>query len=238
MANPKITSLLAEWSNFTNEREAERYRLQNPPGLAEKRAELAELNQEIARLKAKQHVLKAKIALSNQDEPYNKALFDVKWSRKKQTLKDALESAFMVEIAGGKSIPSIMHDYNMRNPVWLYQIKDKVTHHQMSETTKLQRVDWQWSNFTGTHRYALAKGESGEWAYVQMRGTLGTDVEGEKAIWEIATGELLTGSQDVFNSDSANGREKRKNTLASVLDGTYTGAYKESPNPYYGEAAQ
>jgi hypothetical protein len=105
----------------------------------------------------------------------------------------------------------------------------------LSEATKVQLVDWEWSDFTGTHRYALAKGEKGEWTYVKMRGTLGTDLEGEECVWEIATGDLLAGSQDVFNSDSPSGRTKRQVTLAAVLDETYTGPYKESPNPYYSE---
>lgn len=234
-ADPKIVSLLADWSNFVNEREAERYRLQNPPELADKRAELAELNQELARLRAKQHLLKAQIAIASQSDPYSKPLFDSVWAEKKKKLKETVEQALMAEISGGTSIPTIMHNYNMRNPVWLYQIRDKLNHHQRAETTKLQTVTWEWSDFTGTHRYALAKGDTGEWAYVKMKGTLGTELEGEKAVWEIATGELLTGSQDVFNSDSASGRTKRAATLASVLDETYTGAYRESPNPYYGE---
>jgi hypothetical protein len=207
----------------------------NPPGIANKRAELAELNQEIANLRAKQHLLKAQIAIASQEEPYNKPLFDVQWSEKKRALKATVENALMAEISSGKSIPTIMQEYNMRNPVWLYQLKDKLSHHQQSEASKLSSVTWEWSDFTGTHRYALAKGESGEWEYVKMSGALGTDLEGASCVWEIATGELLSGSQDVFNSDSASGRKKRQVTLAAVLDETYTGAIKESPNPYYSE---
>lgn len=235
MTNPTITDLLSEWSNFTNTREAERYRLQNPTILVEKRAELAELNQELARLRSKQHLLKAQLAIASQEEPYSKALFDVQWAEKKKTLKETVEAALMAEISGGKSIPTIMQEFNMRNPVWLYQIKDKLNAHQQAEATKLEKVTWEWSDFTGCHRYALAKGASGEWEYAKMMGALDTDLEGASCVWEIATGELLTGSQDVFNSDSASGRKKRQVTLASVLDETYSGPIKQSPNPYYSE---
>lgn len=235
MTHPTITDLLSEWSNFTNTREAERYRLQNPTILVEKRAELAELNQELARLRSKQHLLKAQLAIASQEEPYSKALFDVQWAEKKKTLKETVEAALMAEISGGKSIPTIMSEYNLQNPVWLYKIREKLSIHQQAEATKLEKVTWEWSDFTGCHRYALAKGESGEWEYAKMMGALDTDLEGESCVWEIATGELLTGSQDVFNSDSASGRKKRQVTLASVLDETYSGPIKQSPNPYYSE---
>lgn len=238
LSDQKIVTLLSEWSNFTAEREAERHRLQNPPGIAEKKAELAEINQEIARLRAKQHLLKAQITMASHEEPYNKALFDSEWSEKKKELKSTLETLLMAEISGGKSIPTIMSEYSLRNPVWLYNIKDKQSVHQRAEASKLGGLTWEWSDFTGSHRYALARGESGEFAYVKMMGTIDTELEGESCVWEIATGELLSGSQEVFNSDSTSGRQKRATTLAAVLNETYSGPMKEAANPYYGEATQ
>lgn len=228
-----IVDMLAEWSNFTAEREAERHRLMNPPGIADKKAELAAVNQEIARLRAQQHLLKAQITMASHGETYNRAVFDMQWAEKKQALKDELEKAFLVELSGGKSIPKIMAEYNFRNPVWLYQIREQLTHHQHTEAAKLKDATWEWSDFSGTHRYALAKGEDGTWAYVKMMGALDTDLEGQECVWEIATGELLSGSQDVFNSDSQSGRTKRQALLASILDETYTGAIRQSPNPYF-----
>lgn len=235
MLDHKLISLLEQWGTFTADREAERYRLQNPPGVGEMKTELAEVRNEMAKLRAREHLLKAKIAMAGQDEPYNRSVFDVEWSARKKILKEAVESAIMELMSGGMSVPTIMNEYSLRNPVWLYQIKDKLTQHQQTEAVKLQKVLWRWSDFTGTHRYALAKDEMGKWAYVQMKGTLDTELDGDECVWEIATGEFLTGSQDVFNSDSPSGRQKRYTTLAAVLDGTYTGAYRESPNPYYRE---
>ena len=205
----------------------------NPPGVSGKKAELAEVNQELARLKAKAHLLKAQITMQTMDEPYNRATFDVEWGDKKKALKESIEQHFMVLMSEGKSIPTIMNEYSFRNPVWLYQIKEKLTHHQTTEASKVQGALWYWSHFTGTHRYALAKGEEGKWAYVKLMGTLDTDLEGEEAIFEFETGEFLTGNQEVFTSDSQAGRMRRKDTLAAVLAGTYDGHYKESPNPYY-----
>lgn len=233
MADQHIVSLLAEWSNFTAEREAERHRLMNPPGISDKRAELAEINQELARLRAKQHLLKAQITMASHEEPYNKALFDSQWSEKKKELKSSLDDALMAEISGGKSIPTIMREYDLKNPVLLYQLKERLNHHQHSEASKLGGLTWEWSDFTGSHRYALARGESGEFAYVKMMGTLDTELEGESCIWEIATGELLSGSQEVFNSDSTSGRQKRATTLAAVLNETYSGPMRQSTNPYF-----
>ena len=233
MANQKLASLLAQWSTFTADREAERYRLQNPPGVAEQKAELVVLNQELAKLKARIYYLKAQIAMTTTEEPYFKATFDATWAAKKLELKDAVETALMAEMSGGKSIPAIMNDYNIYNPVWLYKVKDRLAAHQQNEADKLNDVEWKWCDFSGTLRYALAKDEAGDWSYVKMRGTVDTDLEGLECVWEIATGELLSGSQDVFNSDSPSGRQKRKDLLVAVLDETYTGPMKETPNPYY-----
>lgn len=237
--NHKITELLTEWSGFTAEREAERHRLQNPPGVSDLKAQLVELNQKIADLRSQHHLLKAKITMASQVEPYNKATFDVQWAEKKKNLKELLEQHLMAEISGGKSIPTIMNEYELRNPVWLYQIKDRLMHHQKTEGAKVAKALWYWSHFTGTHRYALAKGDTGKWQYAKMQGALDTELEGEEAVWDFNTGEFLAGSPDVYNSDTPSGRSKRQHLLATVLDGKYDGPYKESPNPYYsnGEAA-
>lgn len=233
MVDQKLHTLLNEWSGFTAEREAERHRLMNPPGVSEKKTELAEVNQELARLKAKAHLLKAQIAMAGIEDPYNRTTFDVLWADKKKALKETIEQHFMALMKEGKSIPTIMNDYNFRNPVWLYQIKEKLTHHQQVDSVKVENALWYWSHFTGTHRYALAKGEDGAWKYVKMMGTADTDLEGEEAVFDFNTGEFVSGNQEVFSSDSMNGRTKRKDTLAAVLAGTYTGHYKESENPYY-----
>ena len=233
MANQKLATLLAQWSTFTADREAERYRLQNPPGVAEQKAELVVLNQELAKLKARIYYLKAQIAMTTTEEPYFKATFDATWAAKKLELKDALETALMAEMSSGKSIPAIMNDYNIYNPVWLYKVKDRLAAHQQNEADKLNDVQWCWSNFTGTHKYALGKGETDQWEYVKMMGTIDTDLEGQYAVWDYKSGELLAGSLEVFNSDSESGRQKRKDTLDSVLSETYSGAWKESVNPYY-----
>lgn len=236
--NHKIMELLGEWSGFTAEREAERHRLQNPPGVSDLKAQMVELNRQMAELKSQQHVLKAKITMASQVEPYNKATFDVEWAEKKKNLKELLEQHLMAEISGGKSIPTIMNEYELRNPVWLYQIKERLTQHQKTAASKVANAIWYWSHYTGTHRYALAKGDTGKWAFVKMFGSFDTELEGEEAIWDYNTGEFLVGSPDVFNSDTPSGRTKRSRTLASVLEGSYTGAYRESPNPYQqGDAA-
>jgi hypothetical protein len=119
--------------------------------------------------------------------------------------------------------------------VWLYKIKDKLKHQQEKDTAKLSSLQWAYSDFTGTHRYALARGEDGQWAYCKMKGALGSDYEGEEAVWDIETGDFISGSYEVYESSNANERVKRKDMLAAVLAGTYDGAWKASSNPYFGD---
>jgi hypothetical protein len=231
--NHRITELLNEWSGFTAEREAERHRLMNPPGVSDLKGELIELNRQMAELKSQQHLLKAKITMASQADPYNKATFDVEWAEKKKNLKETLEQHLMAELSSGKSVPTIMNEYELRNPVWLYQVKERLHNHQKTAAAKIVNAIWYWSHFTGTHKYALAKGDTGKWAFVKMQGALDTDLEDKEAIWDFNTGEFLDGSLEVFNSDTPSGRKKRQHTLASVLEGSYDGPYRESPNPYY-----
>ena len=231
--DPKVTALLEQWSSFVATREAERHRLTNPPGLEEKRAELVEAQQELARLKGKVQLLKAELTVSAAGENYSKPLFDSEWAAKKVELKDQCEVALMGEISSGKSIPTIMHEYNLSNPAWLYRIRDRMNHHTLKEAAKVRNAEWFWSDFTGVHRYSLALGDNGTWKYVKMMGAIGSDYEGDEAVWDAETGEFITGSRDVYDSDTAQGREKRKNMLIQVLEGTYKGVVKEAPNPYY-----
>ena len=233
--DPKVTALLEQWSSFVATREAERHRLTNPPGLEEKRAELVEAQQELARLKGKVQLLKAELTVSAAGENYSKPLFDSEWAAKKVELKDQCEVALMGEISSGKSIPTIMHEYNLSNPAWLYRIRDRMNHHTLKEAAKVRNAEWFWSDFTGTHRFALALGDEGTWKYVKMMGALESDLEGEYAVWDAENGDYIAGSKEVFESDTPQGKMKRKNLLAAVLDGSYNGVIKESPNPYFGD---
>lgn len=235
MTNQHTVELLEKWNTFTADRETERHRLQNPPGVEDKKAELETLTQEMAALKNRMQLLKAEITMAKGSEPYNRGLFDVQWAKKKAELKEEIEKGFMEEIRSGKSIPSILHEYNMTNPVWLYKVRDKLRYQQEKEAAKLSTLNWAYSDFTGTHRYALARGEDGAWEFAKMRGALGSDLEGEEAIWDISTGEFISGSYEVFEGTNPVERAKRVTMLAEVLAGTYDGAWKSSSNPYFGE---
>lgn len=235
MSTQHVAELLAEWNLFTANRESERHRLMNPPGVEDKKAELDALTQEMAALKGRMALLRAEITVAKGAEPYNKALFDVQWAKKKSELKRALEDAFADEFRAGKSVPQILFENNMNNPVWLYKIKEKLKHQQEKEAEALTSLNWAYSDFTGTHRYALARGEDGAWQYGKMKGALGSDYEGEEAIWDISTGDFISGNYEVFEATNANERKKRTDMLAEVLAGTYDGAWKTSENPYFGK---
>jgi hypothetical protein len=235
LPNQNTVELLEQWNNFTSDRETERHRLMNPPGVEDKKAELDQLTQQMAELKGRIGLLKAEITVAKGSNPYNRALFDVQWSKKRAELKEAVEKGFSEELKAGKSVPAILVEYNMNNPVWLYKIKDKLKHQQEKDTAKLSSLQWAYSDFTGTQRFALARNEDGAWQYGKMKGALGSDLEGEEAVWDISTGDFISGSYEVFEATNANEREKRIGMLQEVLAGVYTGAYKASPNPYFGD---
>lgn len=225
--------LLDAWENFTPTREAERHRLQNPVGSEEIRKELQKAEQALSQAKANVQMLKAKLTLLS-TEPYNRALFDMEWTAKKKQLREDLEKALGEELEQ-KSIPTIMKEYGITNTTLLYRVRDQLSYQRAQAAKEMQELDWQWSDFTGTHRYALARAEGDDWTHVRMAGTKDTDLEGEYAVFRTDTGEFVTGNREVFYSDSDNGRHKRWTQLAAVLAGTYDGPWKESENPYYGE---
>lgn len=235
MTNQRTLELLGEWNMFTANRETERHRLMNPPGVEGKKAELEQLTQEMAALKGRMALLKAEITVAKGGEPYNKALFDVQWAKKKMELKSAVEQGFADEFRAGKTVPQILVEYNMNNPVWLYKIKEKLKHQQEKEAQALTALNWTYSDFTGTHRFALARGDNGKWQYGKMKGALGSDYEGEEAIWDIVSGDFISGDYELFEMTKPAEREKRINMLAAVLAGTYDGAWKTSENPYFGD---
>lgn len=224
--------LLSEWETFTAHRESERHRLQNPEGSDELRAELQQAKQALSQAKANVQLIEAKLMML-QTEPYSKTMFDMEWTAKKKDLREKLEKALAEEM-DMKSIPDIMKEYAITNTTLLYRVRDRVKYERAQAARKMAELDWKWSDFTGTHRYALASEDGEGWTHVRMAGTKDTELEGEYAVFSALTGEFITGNREVFESDSPAGRTKRWQQLVTVLDGRYTGPWKESENPYYG----
>lgn len=231
--------LLTEWANFTATRESERIRLTNPEGSAELKAELQEAKLALQEAKAKVQLLSAKLAVAMGGNQYNKALFDAQWAAKKLELKEQVEEAIMKDLESGKSIPTLLAEYPMSNTVWLYRIRERMSIKRESESVKLEGIDWHWSDFTGTQRYALGGLPDGSltWDYVKIMGTVDTDLEGQYAVCGYQNGEFIAGSREVYETGQPHQHRQRAALLASVLDGTYSGAWKSSENPYFAKEA-
>lgn len=229
--------LLTEWANFTATRESERIRLTNPEGSAELKAELQDAKLALQEAKAKVQLLSAKLAVAMGGNQYNKALFDAQWAAKKLELKEQVEEAIMKDLESGKSIPTLLAEYPMSNTVWLYRIRDRMAIKREAEAVKLEGIDWKWSDFSGTQRYALGGLPDGSlsWDYIKIMGTVDTDLEGQYAICGYQNGEFLAGSRDVYETGQPHQHRQRAALLASVLMGTYDGPWKASTNPYFGE---
>lgn len=229
--------VLKEWEEFTVTREHARQAAQDANGAAALRQKLQEKTNALQQLKIEIAMLKAQIIIASGGKPYNKALFDIEWANKKMDLRDDLERAIMREM-DTKSIPQIMTEYGFNNTTMLYRVKKRKDYERQAAESALDDVQWEWSDFTGTHRYALGNQNEEGWALVKLFGAINTDLEGESCVFDFETGEFISGSREVFNSDSVGNKVKRKNTLAMVLDGSYTGIIKESPNPYHEKETQ
>jgi hypothetical protein len=219
-----------QWKNFIPDREAARAALTNGNSptaqkYQEKKLELAKLRAEVALLKAQHDV---------EQHGYSKPIFDAEWAEKKKDLKAKLEELIAAELHKGKKPAQLASELGSKNLMMFYDVKANVDHYRNEQADVADGADWQWSRFSGAQRYALAK-VHGEWGLVLMHGTEGTDLEGEKCVFDYNTGAYISGSVPVFNSDTEENRKKRSVTLASVLDQTYAGRVKEIPNPYFEE---
>ena len=227
--------LFNAWEAFTITRETARQDAQKTDSTDPLKQQLAEKTSQLQQVKAEIAMLKAQIMVKG-TTGYNKAMFDLEWATRKATLREALEQALMREM-DTKSIPQIMNEFAFQNTTMLYRVKKRKEYERQVAEKALDDVQWEWSDFTGTHRYALAHTDNEGWALVKLYGAINTDLEGESCVFDFETGEFISGSLEVFNSDSTANKVKRKNTLADVLAGDYTGPYKESTNPYHEKEA-
>lgn len=226
----ELVKVHKQWKNFTADREAARNALTNgtSPTAQEyrkKRLELVKLKAEVALLKAQHDV---------EQQGYSKPIFDAEWQERKVELRIKLEGLIADELNKGKKPAQLANELGSKNLNLFYEVKGKVDHYRNEQNDLAEEAEWQWSRFSGAQRYALAK-VHGAWALVLMHGTVDTELEGEKCVFDYTTGAYISGSVEVYNSDTEENRKKRSVTLASVLDKTYAGRVKEIPNPYFEE---
>ena len=220
------------WNNFISDREEARAKEMGTPD-HEKKRRLADMKVELAQLKAKIALLSAEIGMEK--SKYVKGAFDARWAVEKAARKEALDNAIAHEMnVNGKTGYQLAQALGTKNLGLFYGVKQQSDVYRKHQEDEVSDLEWEWSRFTGTQRYALAQAENlGPWAYVLMKGQLDTELEGQEAVFDYQTGEYVSGSKVVFESDSATNRAARATTLAQVLEGTYNGKVKEAPNPYW-----
>ena len=223
-----------DWQNVIPEREAARAAAIGKVDPM-KRQRLADRKAEMARLRAEIAMLTAEIL--QEKSTYSKSTFDAQWAVYKANRREELQNAIEEEMnVNGKSGYQLAQALGTKNINLFYEVKRDSQVWRQEQAKEALNVDWQWSRFTGTQRYALAVIDNDlHWAYVLMKGTDGTELEGEECVWDYNTGGYISGSKDVFESDTAANRRKRADTLAEVLAGTYAGKVKETLNPYFEE---
>jgi hypothetical protein len=201
-----------------------------------KKRRLADLKVELAQVRARIASLQAEIGMEKVQ--YVKGAFDANWSVEKAERRAELEEAIAEQITvHGKTGYQLANHLGTKNINMFYEVKRQNDVYRGEQSKEVSTLDWKWSRFTGTQRYALAvnpnEDNSVEWAYVLMKGTLDTDLEHKECVWDYKTGAYVSGDKNVFESDNGGNRRQRATRLAQVLEGTYAGKVKESPNPYF-----
>jgi len=215
-----------QWSNHVADREAARQEALSAVG-TNLQDELREKKLQAAQLKADIYQLQARIAMAKGS--YSKPAFDTEWAIKKANLRKKIEGLIAAELINGKNPNQIANDLGSKSINLFYNIKSNLEAQRTVTSRELEGIEWKWSRFTGTQRYGL----SGN--YVLMHGTVDTELEGLQCVFDFETGEFISGSTEVYNSDTEVNRARRAVTLAQILDGTYTGQVKERKNPYFEE---
>lgn len=231
----KLREAHEAWKRFTLDREEARVKAQEAEGERSPQLKLDLLDAQRRLEEAKAEVAYLKEKLAQQPRSYNKARFEAAWSVEKEQRRAALEQAIANELRDPEMKPYMLAaELGSRNTAMFYQVSKNMNLYAKQQEEAFADHDWQWSRFTGTHRYAIGL-DKNENTVVQIKGTIGTEFEGLSAVFDLETGDFIFGSRAVYNSDSAANRQKRARMLTDVLAGTYTGKIKEAPNPYYEE---
>lgn len=224
------------WQNFIPEREEARAAAIGKVDPSKKRR-LADLKVELAQVRAKIASLQAEIGMEKVS--YVKGAFDANWQLEKAARKEELEAAIAEEMnVNGKTGYQLANHLGTKNINLFYEVKRQGDVYRGEQSKEVSKLEWEWSRFTGTQRYALATMSTeptADWHYVLMKGVLDSELEYKECVWDFQTGEYVSGDKAVFESDTPSNRRKRADTLAEVLEGTYAGKVKESPNPYFEE---
>jgi hypothetical protein len=217
------------WNNFITDREEARVKEMGTPDHERKRR-LADMQVEMAQLRAKIALLKAELGMER--TKYVKGAFDARWAVEKAARKEALDNAISHEMnVNGKTGYQLAQALGTKNLGLFYGVKQQSDAYRSHQEVEVSDLEWQWSRFTGTQRYALSNGgfsdgKPYDYSYVLMKGQLDTELEGQEAVFDFTTGEYVSGSKEVFESDTPANRRKRADTLAE-------GKVKEAVNPYW-----
>lgn len=230
----ELKELYDQWTGFVEVREAARLKAMNPEGAQDLRNRITEAKSELLKAKARLAKLQAELVLLDDGQAYVKSHFDHEWSVKKAELKGRVEALIAEQIQAGVSIPKIMKGLNSKNPSWFYAVRDNMDMFRSVAKEDVAQSNWEWSDATSVHRYALAVGpDSADYSFVLLKGAKDTEFEGEQCIFDFETGYFISGNRAVYESVTESVRKQRSQMLQSILMGTYTKSVKRENNPYF-----
>lgn len=182
------------------------------------------------------------------------AQFHEEWRVETVKRSKARDDAARAELMAGKKATKILDELRSNNTVWIYKLRSDLLAEGYdltgTPTAQLRVVPqvvedageplledespetetnlvWESSDHTATHRVLVDTTRT----YIKKYGAEGTPYEGE---WFIADMEhsYMAGNRDLYASTSTVDLTKRVTMLTQLLDGTYQGPIRLSPNPY------
>lgn len=231
----ELKERFAEWTSFVNTREAERVKLAHPSENDDLKAQIADKKAEALRVKAELQMLQAQLVIAQGGTPtYSRAAFDFEWGRKKTLLKAEVERLMAQQIEAGVSIPKLMKELQCKNPAWLYSVRENLHAYRGVFKEDMAQTDWNWSDVTSVHRYALGHEPEGSgWGFVLMHGAVDSEFEHEQCMFDFKTGAFIAGNRQLFDSVTTGVKHQRSQMLAQILEGTYLKKVRRDTNPYF-----
>lgn len=213
----KLVYLQDQWRNFTADRQKDKLEVLR---------RVDEINDQIAALTAEKSEIQAAHVK--------------KWKHEKDKRKQALDNAAKAELAAGKNGQDILREMGSNNSVWIYKLRQEVIdeYGNVRHTAKgsasepqpdlsIEGIMWEHHDHQGVHGVLVDT----ERNYIKRYGAEGTEFEGEFFVADMANNYVM-GNKKLFEATPTADLTKRVVMLTQLLDGTYEGPMKISPNRY------
>lgn len=222
----RIAELAEHWRNFNAQWERGKPKFDGQEKMEELNAEILHLSSRVLQLKSELAVLKA-----------SKRMYDLSSPREakveaREALKQEVEAEIVRLLSSGETVNSIMQKSGLRNPVWLYGIKNRMesgsSFPETQASDQFADVEWFAHDHTGVHGWLI----NDERTLVKRHGVLDSEFEDQWTVVSAETAEFVGGSYELAQTLTPTQVTRKAEMLSQLLDGTYEGRINEAPNPF------